>query len=79
MWKSQDDIDMIKTNNWPCEFALAMKRPNNTSFLGYEHGCIAPMERTVILKTSIFDFNPFAKRIEYGSVEEMVTDGWMVD
>lgn len=75
-WTSEDDIAMIKGGSWPCGFALAMKKRTDRD---YEHGCVASTERTVVLRTNIFDFNPYAKRTEYNSVEEMVANGWMVD
>lgn len=76
-WTPEDDIAMIKVGSWPCSFALPLKRISGT--LGGDYGCISPDEKTIILITAIWDFNPFAKKIEYDSVEAMVADGWMVD
>lgn len=78
-WRDED-IAMIKSGSWPCEFALPVKKPPLTRGYGdYEFGCIVPTEKTVVLKTDLWDFDPFAERIEYNSVEELIADGWMVD
>ena len=77
-WTPKDDIAMIKVGSWPCLFALPVKKPGTLEG-DYDHGCITPDEKTAILKTSLWDFDPFAKKIEYESVEAMVADGWMVD
>ncbi len=76
-WTPEDDIAMIKGGPWPCVFALPLKRRLGTS--GGDYGCVTPDERSVILVTTIWDFDPFAKKIEYDSVEAMIADGWMVD
>ena len=79
MWTSEDDIALIKGNDWPCGFALPVKRPIGNSG-NYEFGCITPDNRMMILATNLYEFNPFAKvHCEYESVEELVADGWMVD
>lgn len=74
-WRDED-IAMIKNGSWPCEFALPVKKFRDGD---YECGCITLTERTVILKTSIWDFDLSAEKIKYNSVEELVADGWMVD
>ena len=76
-WTPKDDIAMIKVGSWPCSFALPLKRFLGTS--GGDYGCITPDEKTTILITTLWDFNPFAKKIKYDSVEAMVADGWIVD
>lgn len=75
-WTPEDDIAMIKVGDWPCFFALPLKRTMSKT---PNIGCITPDEKTVILLTSIWDFDPDAKTIKYDSVEEMVGEGWMVD
>lgn len=78
-WAKDDDIAMIKNAcSWPCPFALPLKKSSN---IGEPPtcGCLTPDDRTTIIMTSIWDFDPGAEKIKYDSVEKMVEDGWMVD
>lgn len=74
------DIAMIKSDEWPSHFALAVKRvnrlPADSGELNY--GCISKNCRTTVLLCAIFEFDSNAPRIEYQSVEELV-ETWMVD
>lgn len=73
----EDDIAMVKGNNWPYPHVLCMKKSLSNG--DYEHGCIVRSDRSVIFKTNVWDWNPNTEKIKYNSVEAMVDDGWMVD
>ena len=74
------DIAMIKSGEWPCQFALPVKRVNRSPAGSGElnYGCIPVGCRTTVLLCPIFEFDPNALRMEYDSVEELVKT-WMVD
>lgn len=79
-WKPGMDKEFIETgeSDWPCYPILPIKRKKDNMPMGVEEGIICSGNKTLVVLTNIFIINPNAETIKYGSVDEMLADGWMV-